>query len=134
MPLKGDLASIDLAHVFQMLTLNQKAGTLEILTEGVRTCVYFTPKGIVYPHHTDEGEDKPAATPYEQALEELALPPGEVVAFEDSPTGASAAVEAGIPVVGISSGHAPEELAEAGVEIVVGDYKDPALYSFLGWD
>lgn len=89
---------------------------------------------VVYQHHTGDGEDKPDAAPYERALEELGLPAGEVVAFEDSPTGASAAVEAGIPVVGISTGHAPEELSDTGVEIVVGDYMDPALYDFLGWD
>ncbi|MEW6745905.1 MAG: DUF4388 domain-containing protein [Planctomycetota bacterium] len=52
MPLKGDLGSIDLAHVFQMLTLNQKAGTLEIVAEGARAQVYFTAKGIICPHQS----------------------------------------------------------------------------------
>ena len=64
----------------------------------------------------------------------MGLEAGEVVAFEDSPTGASSAVEVGIPTVGITSDHPPEELAEIGVELVIGDYLDPALYHFLGWE
>ena len=87
---------------------------------------------VVYPR---EGEDsKPAALPYERALESLGLSAGEVVAFEDSVTGARSAVEAGIPTVGITSGHTPEELLKAGVGIVIGDFMDPALYDFLGWE
>jgi HAD superfamily hydrolase (TIGR01509 family) len=89
---------------------------------------------VVYPRDTEDGEDKPSSAPYEHALEELGLAAGEVVAFEDSPTGARSAVEAGIPTVGITTGHPPEDLLEAGVEIVVGDFMDPALYDFLGWD
>ncbi|HEV2093574.1 MAG TPA: HAD family phosphatase [Rubrobacter sp.] len=90
----------------------------------------FSP--VIYPR--DTSEDKPAALPYERALEELGLSAEEVVAFEDSVTGVRSAVEAGIRTVGITSGHPPEDLIEAGVEIVVGDFMDPALYDFLGWD
>ena len=53
MPLRGELNSVDLAHVFQMLILNQKAGTLEIVSEGVRRPLFFAPEGITVPH--DEG-------------------------------------------------------------------------------
>jgi HAD superfamily hydrolase (TIGR01509 family) len=87
---------------------------------------------IVYPK--DAEGDKPDAIPYEEALESLELSPEEVVAFEDSVTGVRSAVEAGIPTVGISSAHSPEDLIEAGVGLVVGDFMDPALYDFLGWD
>ena len=89
---------------------------------------------VVFPKDTGEGQDKPAAVPYEQALEELGLGPGEVVAFEDSEEGAGSSVKAGIPTVGIASNQAPEKLAALGVRIVIGDYMDPALYDFLGWD
>ena len=87
---------------------------------------------VVYPQ--GGGDSKPAALPYEKALESLGLSAEEVVAFEDSVTGARSAVEAGIPTVGITSGHTPEELLEAGVGIVIGDFMDPALYDFLGWE
>ena len=87
---------------------------------------------VVYPQGGEES--KPAALPYEKALERLGLSAEEVVAFEDSVTGARSAVEAGIRTVGITSGHTPEELIEAGVGIVIGDFMDPALYDFLGWE
>ena len=87
---------------------------------------------VIFPG--DAEDDKPAAMPYEEALESLRLSPEEVVAFEDSVTGVRSAVEAGIPTVGISSAHPPEDLLEAGVGLVVGDFMDPALYEFLGWD
>jgi beta-phosphoglucomutase-like phosphatase (HAD superfamily) len=44
---------------------------------------------------------KPRPTLYLEALDELGVPAGEAVAFEDSPNGASAAKAAGIYVVGI---------------------------------
>ncbi len=86
---------------------------------------------IIYPKDTDE--DKPAAVPYEEALERLGVSPEEAVAFEDSVTGAKAAVAAGITTVGIASSNTPEELLDTGVELVVGDFMDPALYDLLGW-
>ncbi len=46
MPLRGELDSVDLAHVFQMLVLNEKAGTLEIVHEGAKRHLYFGPGGV----------------------------------------------------------------------------------------
>ncbi len=86
---------------------------------------------IVYPSGGDR--HKPSAIPYEEALEKLGISPEEAVAFEDTVTGVRSAVAAGISTVGITSTHAPEELLEAGVELVVGDFTDPALYDLLGW-
>lgn len=53
MPLRGELQSVDLAHVLQMLVLNQKAGTLEIVHEGARRPLWFTSAGILVPHEAD---------------------------------------------------------------------------------
>lgn len=80
----------------------------------------------------DVGVEKPDPAPYKAALEELGISPGEALAFEDSPSGIGGAVEAGIPVVGLSSTHGPDELREAGAEFVVGDFADRALYEKLG--
>ena len=120
--LDGTLSNTDAVHFPNWIEVLQPLGL-----DGV-----FGP--VVYPDDTGEGEDKPAPLPYERALKELGLAAEEVVAFEDSPTGARSAIEVGIPVVGISSAHAPEELTEVGVDLIIGDYKDPALYDFLGWD
>ena len=53
MPLRGELNSVDLAHVFQMLILNQKAGTLEIMHEGLGRQLYFTTAGVMVPFERD---------------------------------------------------------------------------------
>ncbi len=80
----------------------------------------------------DVGVEKPDPAPYEAALEALEIPPEEALAFEDSPTGIGGAVEAGIPVVGLSSTHGPDELREAGAEFVGGDFADRTLYERIG--
>lgn len=79
----------------------------------------------------DVGVEKPDPTPYREALKRLGISPEEALAFEDSPSGMGGAVEAGIPVVGLSSTHSPNELREAGAEFVVGDFADRALYERL---
>jgi outer membrane protein assembly factor BamB/tetratricopeptide (TPR) repeat protein len=45
MALKGDLASVDLAQVFQMLALNQKVGMLCIQSPRAWKALYFEPRG-----------------------------------------------------------------------------------------
>ena len=59
------------------------------------------------------------------------IPAGEALAFEDSPKGVASAAEAGVPVVGLVSTHAPGELGEAGDEFVVGSFSDPAVHERL---
>lgn len=78
------------------------------------------------------GVKKPDSALYETALKRLGLSPDEALAFEDSSKGVEGAVRAGIPVVGLASTHPPEELREAGVELVVGDFADRALLERLG--
>ncbi len=46
MALKGDLASVDLAQVFQMLALNQKVGMLSIQAPGTWKALYFDQRGV----------------------------------------------------------------------------------------
>src|SRR5262249_5035260 len=53
MALTGDLGSIDLANVFQMLQLSQKSGTLEIRSRGARTEGYLDGESILYPFDRD---------------------------------------------------------------------------------
>lgn len=79
----------------------------------------------------DVGVEKPDPAPYEAALEKLGIPPEEALAFEDSPAGIGGAVEAGIPVIGLSSTHSPNELRDAGAEFIVGDFVDRTLYERL---
>ncbi|CAN5899585.1 HAD-IA family hydrolase [soil metagenome] len=109
-----------------LVTNSVKADANQILEpldlEGV-----FDP--IVYP--SEVSESKPEPTPYLEILDRLEIEAGEALAFEDSVTGAEASCGAGIATVGISSAHTPEELKEAGVDLIIGDFADKALYEFL---
>ena len=79
----------------------------------------------------EAGAMKPDPALYGFALEKIGVPAGETLAFEDSPKGVRSAVEDGVPVVGLVSTHAPKKLREAGAELVVGDFADPAVYDRL---
>nr|MDQ5817602.1 HAD family hydrolase [Actinomycetota bacterium] len=74
---------------------------------------------------------KPDPEPYRVALDRLGVSPEEAVAFEDSTSGISSAVGAGVPTVGIASTQDPETLRRAGVFMVAKDFTDPELHEFL---
>ncbi|PZA06232.1 MULTISPECIES: HAD family phosphatase [unclassified Meiothermus] len=74
---------------------------------------------------------KPDPLPYRTALERLGLEPAEALAFEDSPSGVRAAVEAGIPTIGLTTGHPPEALKRAGAFLLVRNFRDPQLWKQL---
>jgi HAD superfamily hydrolase (TIGR01509 family) len=78
------------------------------------------------------GVGKPDPAPYKAILEALGVSADEAVAFEDSPSGIASSVAAGIPTVGVASTHAPEKLEELGVDLVVRDFADPKLETFIG--
>lgn len=84
---------------------------------------------VVFP--SEVSDSKPSPSPYEEALERLGIEPEEAIAFEDSLTGVEAAVEVGIPTVAVARSEDPEDLREAGVVLVIGDFADDALYEFL---
>lgn len=46
MALKGNLNSVDLANVFQMLSINRKEGTLNIFDGDARKSIYFSQDGV----------------------------------------------------------------------------------------
>jgi HAD superfamily hydrolase (TIGR01509 family) len=78
------------------------------------------------------GSVKPDPAPYRAALDRLGVSPEEAVAFEDSTSGISSAVGAGVPTVGIASTQDPETLRQAGAFMVAKDFTDPQLREFTG--
>ncbi|MDF5715575.1 MAG: HAD-IA family hydrolase [Rhizonema sp. NSF051] len=81
------------------------------------------------------GEDciagKPDPAPYEAALHRLALTAEQAIALEDSPSGIRSAVSAGIRTVGIASTHDPQILTATGAFMVIPDFTDLQLWTFL---
>jgi len=74
---------------------------------------------------------KPHPEVYLTAAERLGLPIEHCIVFEDSKAGIQSARNAGMPVVGIASGHSKEELLEEGVSLAVDDFTDLNLESVL---
>lgn len=77
------------------------------------------------------GPVKPDPAPYRAALERLGVSPDEAIAFEDSTSGLSSSVGAGIPTVGIASTQEPEKLRRAGAFMAAKDFTDPELLELL---
>ncbi|KAG0564096.1 hypothetical protein KC19_8G082300 [Ceratodon purpureus] len=74
---------------------------------------------------------KPFPDPYLKALEHFGVSAENAFAFEDSPAGLGAAVAAGLPVVGITTGNPGPTLVAAGAAFLIKDYDDAALWSKL---
>jgi len=70
---------------------------------------------------------KPHPEIYLRVAAELQIPPAACVVFEDSQTGVEAGLAAGMRVVGVTTTHD----GLPGVSLVIADFTDPALESWL---
>lgn len=61
MALRGDLASVDLAQVFQMLALNKKVGLLSIQSAKLWKVLYFDQRGVTFHHNVHRILDRVVA-------------------------------------------------------------------------
>ncbi|MCQ8241832.1 HAD family hydrolase [Rhizosaccharibacter radicis] len=85
--------------------------------------------GIVVGEEIERG--KPDPLPYRIGLERLPRPADRALAFEDSVAGVSAASGAGIFTVGIRTSLDDATLRNAGADLTVSDYLDPAFQALL---
>jgi HAD superfamily hydrolase (TIGR01509 family) len=99
-------------------TLNIELGLEKLKLEGVFEVIV----GKV-----DVVHGKPDPEVYLTTVERLGIPIEHCVVFEDSMVGIQSARKAGMPVVGIASGHSKEELLEEGVSLVVNDFTELSL-------
>lgn len=74
---------------------------------------------------------KPDPAPYRAALEKTGVRAERALAFEDSVSGISSSVAAGIPTVGIASSQDPEKLLRAGAFTTAEDFTDPQLWALI---
>lgn len=70
---------------------------------------------------------KPDPEPYLSAMRAVAAKPEECVAFEDSPSGMASAKAAGAYCVGVRSSLDDKTLRQAGADMTISDFTDPAL-------
>ncbi len=78
---------------------------------------------VVYP--------KPHPEPYLLGAQRLGLDPKRCLAFEDSPSGVRSAVAAGMDVIGLLTGHEPQQLLDAGATRVARNFADEAVQQAL---
>jgi len=74
---------------------------------------------------------KPDPLPYQTALEQLGAEASRSLAFEDSLSGLSAALGAGLAVVGLTTTLPADRLLGAGAVIAVADFTDPRLLPLI---
>ncbi|KAM1262774.1 hypothetical protein ACFX13_028526 [Malus domestica] len=74
---------------------------------------------------------KPFPDPYLKALETLEVSHEHTFIFEDSVSGTTAGVAAGMPVVGIATRNPGTSLINAGVSFVIKDFEDTKLWEAL---
>jgi HAD superfamily hydrolase (TIGR01509 family) len=74
---------------------------------------------------------KPDPAPYEVALRKTGVAADEALAFEDSVSGISSSVAAGVPTVGITSSQNPQRLLDAGAFMTVGDFTDQRIRALI---
>jgi HAD superfamily hydrolase (TIGR01509 family) len=74
---------------------------------------------------------KPDPAPYRAALRKMTVPVKDALAFEDSVSGISSSVAAGIPTVGIASSQDPKRLLGAGAFTTAQDFTDPQLLALI---
>ena len=74
---------------------------------------------------------KPDPAPYEVALRKIGVAAEEAIAFEDSVSGISSSVAAGVPTVGITSSQNPRRLLDAGAFMTAKDFTDKQLQALI---
>jgi HAD superfamily hydrolase (TIGR01509 family) len=74
---------------------------------------------------------KPDPAPYRAALGKIGVAAEEALAFEDSVSGISSSVAAGITTVGITSSQGPDKLRNAGAFMTVENFTDPRLRNMI---
>ncbi len=87
-----------------------------------------------FPHEqlrTRRAAAKPDPTPYKVALEKLGVNPQQAIAIEDSASGISSAITAGIRTFGMASTQTPKALKQFGAFMAISDFTDLQLWTFL---
>ncbi len=74
---------------------------------------------------------KPDPYPYAEAMRLLGAAPDDCIAFEDSPSGVTSAVAAGVRTIGIRSSLSDAALRDVGAYMTIQDFTDPALTALL---
>lgn len=102
------------------LATSAPSGNVDLIMEKTNLRPFFH----VVLDQTDVTKGKPDPEIYLKTVKRLGAKKEECIVFEDSRVGISSALEAGIKVVGVSTGHTREELYQAGVSMAIDDFRN----------
>ncbi len=130
---------VPLAGLAALLDLAAKRGWVcAVVTNGPRENAEHSLKALGLAHHfalvisaIELPRSKPDPLPYQEAVRRLELDRLHVVGFEDSAAGLKAGVDAGLAMVGITTGLSATDLKVIGAELAIADYSDPRLLPFI---
>ncbi len=105
------------------LATNAERANIDFTLDGAGLRRYFD----VIVDGSEVSRPKPAPDVYLRAAELLEIPPGNCIVFEDSPVGVSAALAAGMRVVGVRTHPSPLD----GILFSVANFLDPQLDAWL---
>lgn len=121
---------VDSTGVAKVVVTNAPRENAEFMLRTLNLDTWFG-KFLVIGSECSRG--KPHPEPYLKGLRLIGVEdPATCVAFEDSPAGATAAVAANIPTVGILSSQPASAMEALGVSITVADFADLKLIDAIG--
>jgi HAD superfamily hydrolase (TIGR01509 family) len=126
----GVMAVLDKAQAAgraMAVVTNAKRANAEAMLAAIGARDYF---GVIVSGE-ECAQGKPAPDPYLEAMRLLDAAPERSVAFEDSPSGIRSAHASGAYTVAIRSSLDDAALRDAGADITIQDFTDPALPAIL---
>lgn len=100
------------------LATSAPPGNVKLILDKISLIEYFD----VILDKSDVMKGKPDPEVYLKTVSKLGIHKDQCVVFEDSKAGIKSATDAGIKVIGVTSGHTREELLEEGVSMAIDDF------------
>lgn len=121
--LDATLQRLEAAGVKCAAVTNAPRANAELMLGAIGRLGWFEP--LIIGDECSAG--KPDPEPYLRAMRELGVTPESCIAFEDSESGAAAAVAAGVRTLGLTSTQTSEKLLQAGCAMTISDFEDASL-------
>lgn len=125
--LDATLTRLEAAGVKCAAVTNAPRANAELMLSAIGRLGWFEP--LIIGDECSAG--KPDPEPYLRAMRELGVTPEACIAFEDSESGAAAAVAAGVRTLGITSTQTSEKLLQAGCAMTISDFEDASFVQEL---
>ncbi len=125
--LKHTLQQLESSGISCALATNGDQPNIDLVVDGLQIRPYF--KTIIGGHQVNNGKPNPEI--FLKTLDALDREPEACIVLEDSLIGVEAALNAGIPVIGVTTSHSSFELIGAGCNGTLENYLNGSLFEFI---